>query len=170
MEMLLRQFLSTSVPACQSTSVLVYQLSSLHFQSNQDQYQQASTGFHARNPALLLQAWKQNILEYLNQRTSVPSSKLPGSRFQYQGLDLLQPKSVGLFTKAALLLNTQSSVLTPKPQELDFKQGFTKLCICISSRQRVPVPVQGETESGADSHVQQRALHTSSRKANPTIP
>merc|ERR1711888_139963 len=71
--------LSTRVPAYQSTSVLAYQLSSLHFQSDQDQYQQASTGFYARNPALLLQAWKENILEYLNQSTSVPSSKLPGS-------------------------------------------------------------------------------------------
>ena len=93
MEMLLRQFLSTRVPAYQSTSVLVYQLSSLHFQSDQDQYRQASTGFHGRNPALLLQAWKQNNLEYLNQSTNVPSSKLPGSSTR----DLLQPKSEGWF-------------------------------------------------------------------------
>ena len=158
MEMLLRQFLSTSVPE--------YQRSSLHFQSDQDQYQQASTGFHARNPALLLQAWKQNILEYLNQSTSVPSSKLPGSSTR----DLLQPKSEGWFTKAALLLNTQSSVLTPKPQKLDFKQGFTKLRKCISSRQRVPVPVQGEAESGADSHVRQGALHKLAEGPTPQFP
>ena len=46
------------------------------------------------------------------------------------------PDSFLNFTR--IILNTQSSVLTPKPQELDFKQGFTKLCICISSRQRVP--------------------------------
>ena len=133
-------------------------------------YFQASTGFYARNPALLLQAWKQNILEYLNQSTSVPSSKLPGSRFQHQGLDLLQPKSEGWFTKAALLLNTQSSVLTPKPQKLDFKQGFTKLRKCISSRQRVPVPVQGEAESGADSHVRQGALHKLAEGPTPQFP
>ena len=78
------------------------------------------------------------------------------------------PDSFLNFTR--IILNTQSSVLTPKPQELDFKQGFTKLRKCISSRQRVPVPVQGEAESGADSHVQQGALHTTGRKANPTIP
>ena len=37
-----------------------------HSQSDQDQDQPASTEFHARNPALLLQSWEQNILEYLN--------------------------------------------------------------------------------------------------------
>ena len=55
--------------SCASSSLPAYQRtkrSSLHFQSDQDQDQPASTEFHARNPALLLQSWEQNILEYLN--------------------------------------------------------------------------------------------------------
>ena len=104
-------YASSSLPAYQSTSVLVYQLSSLHFQSNQDQYQQASTGFHARNPALLLQAWKQNILEYLYQRT-----KLQVPRFQVPAPGTGPPPTQvrGMVHKSCPA--SQHSVISPDPQ------------------------------------------------------
>ena len=70
------------------------------------QHSASSPGFQVQPPVLTL-LWQS--------KPNRSTRRLQAPRFQHQGLDLLQPKSEGWFTKAALLHNTQSSVLAPSP-------------------------------------------------------